>query len=530
MKRKIRSLIITIIVGLLVFYIFLPPINPTSLQFWIYLLFILGVYFIQDFLTDPNPNTIIRKNKKEVDKKYSYFFLPLVLIPISIIIINFILSPVFNSKSYSKRIKIDENGDFNEGIEEVDFNKLALIDRDSSQKLGDRVMGQMPEYVSQFYVSSEYRQINYNDEIIRVTNLEYDGLIKWLNNRKKGITGYITVNSVTGESKLVQLEKGIKYTPSAYFGEDLKRKLRFTYPTTIFGKAKFEIDNESHPYWIVPTYSYTGISQKTKVTGAIILDAVTGKSEKKSIKDIPDWVDNIYDASLVINQVNDWGTYKNGFFNSVFSQKNVVNTTEGYNYLAMKDDVYLYTGITSVLTDESNIGFILTNLRTGDTTYYPVAGAEEYSAMSSAEGQVQQMGYKSTFPLLINLNNKPTYLVSLKDAAGLVKMYGFVDVADYQKVSVTDASEGIVNASINYLNKYSDEIDQELLVNKEITIKNISNAIKNNVTYYYIKDTEDKKYIANINISDELPFLRENDVINISYLKEKDITEIIKIN
>lgn len=528
--KKIKTPIITIIAALLLFYIFLPPLNPTALSFWIYVIAIIIIYLVQSIISDIKISKDIVKLPKKVEGKYKKVFLPVVLIPVGIILINIIFSPLFNSKSYSNRIKINENGNFNEEIEEVDFKTLALIDRDSSEKLGDRVMGQMTDYVSQYYVSNEYRQINYKDEIIRVTNLEYDGLIKWINNRKKGITGYITVNSVTGEAKLVQLEKGIKYTKSAYFGENLYRKLRFKYLTEIFGNPKFEIDNEGNPYWIVPTYSYTGISQKTKITGAIILDPITGKSEKKSLKDIPKWVDNVYDASLVIEQVNDWGTYKNGFLNSIFGQKNVVNTTEGYNYLAMKDDVYLYTGITSVLTDESNIGFIYTNLRTGETTYYPVAGAEEYSAMSSAEGQVQQMGYKSTFPLLINLNGKPTYLVSLKDAAGLVKMYGFVDVADYQKVTVTDAKEGITNASINYLNNYNSEIEESLLTTKEITVKDITNAVKNNTSYYYIKDEEDKKYMVNINVSDNLPFIKPQDRITISYLKEKEITEIIKLN
>lgn len=527
--KKILIPIITLIIAFILFYFFLPPLNPTSLMFWIYVIAILVIFLVLNFISDAIKEKNVITIPKKVEKKYKTLIIIIAIIPISIIIINFILSPVFNSKSYSKRIKINENGDFNTEIEEVNFNTLALIDRDSSEKLGDRVMGQMTDYVSQYHVSKEYRQINYKDEIIRVTNLEYDGLIKWINNRKKGITGYITVNSVTGEAKLVSLEKGIKYTKSAYFNENLYRKLRFKYLTEIFGEAKFEIDNDGNPYWIVPTYSYTGISQKTKITGAIILDPITGKSEKKKLKDIPDWVDNVYDASLVIEQVNDWGTYKNGFMNSLFSQKNVVNTTEGYNYLAMKDDVYLYTGITSVLTDESNIGFILTNLRTGETTYYPVAGAEEYSAMSSAEGQVQQMGYTSTFPLLINLNGKPTYLVSLKDAAGLVKMYGFVDVADYQKVTVSNASEGILNASINYLNNYSDEVSENSLTSKEITIKEITSAVKNNTTYYYIKDEEDRKYVVSININENLPFLKQNDRITISYIKEKDITEIIKI-
>ena len=196
--------------------------------------------------------------------------------------------------------------------------------------------------------------------------------------------------------------------PSAYFNENLNRRLRFAYPTTVFGDAKFEIDNDGNPYWIVPTYSYTAVGLKTKVSGAIIFNPIDGTSKKYKMEDVPTWVDNAINAELLIEQIDDWGNYKGGFLNSIFGQKNVVNTTKGYNYLAMNDDIYLYTGITSVMSDESNLGFILSNMRTGETNFYAVAGAEEYSAMASAQGQVQQMQYVSTFPLLINLNNKPT--------------------------------------------------------------------------------------------------------------------------
>ena len=313
-------------------------------------------------------------------------------------------------------------------------------------------MGQMSELVSQFYVSDLYTQINYNNEIVRVTPIEYNGFIKWLNNKKKGTRGYIKVNSVTGEANLIKLDNGMKYMPSAYFFKDLYRALRFKYPTTIFGNASFEIDNKGKPYWVVPTIKYTAIGLKEEINGVVLLDPVDGKTVKYDVKDVPSWIDQVFSANLIIEQINDWGMFKKGFFNSLFSQNGVVQTTEGYNYLIKDDDVYMYTGITSVSTDESNIGFVLTNLRTKETNFYQVPGAEEYSAMASAEGQVQQMHYVSSFPLLINLNNRPTYLLSLKDNAGLVKMYAFVDVVDYQKVVVTDSTLGIDVAANNYLN------------------------------------------------------------------------------
>ena len=537
-KKILIPIIIEVILILIGYYFTLPAINPTSIGFWAFIVINLAIYGVMAGLAQYGTlsQTEIKVRKKEKATKGDLIviipFSAIFIIVLGILVVNFILSPLFNARSYSERIAVDETGDFAKDIAEVDFNALPLLDKDSSQKLGDRVMGQFSEFVSQYYVSDQYTQINYNNEILRVTPIEYDGLIKWIANRGEGIKGYIKVNSVTGAAELVKLEKGLKYMPSGYFNDNLKRKLRFTYPTEIFGEERFEIDNEGNPYWIVPTYGYTGINIKTRVTGVIILNPITGESKKYDLKDVPEWVDNAYNAALIIEQVDDWGTYKGGFLNSIFAQKNVVNTTEGYNYLAMNDDIYLYTGITSVSTDESNQGFILSNMRTGKTTYYTVAGAEEFSAMASAEGQVQQMKYTSTFPLLINLNGKATYLVSLKDDAGLVKMYGFVDVADYQKVVVTDSSKGILTAAQNYLDSYGQGgVVSDTMVTEEITIKTITSASIKGNTFYYITDTQGKKYKVSIELSDNLPFIKVNDKITVEYEdKNKEVETITKIS
>ncbi|MBE6138870.1 MAG: CvpA family protein [Firmicutes bacterium] len=447
-----------------------------------------------------------------------------------ILIINIMQSPFFNSKAYYNRINITEDAEFVDDVGQVDFNALPLLDKASSQKLGDRVMGQMPELVSQFDVSNLYTQINFNNSIVRVTPLEYNGMIKYFTNRKDGIKGYITVNSVTGESDLVKLEQGMKYMPSAYFFENLYRKLRISYPTTIFGSECFETDDDGNPYWVIPTIKYSGVGLREEITGVVILNPITGESTKYDVKDVPTWVDHVYSAELIIEQVNDWGLYKNGYLNSIFGQKNVVQTTTGYNYTVMNDDVYLYTGITSALADEANIGFILTNLRTKETKFYSVPGAEEYSAMASAEGQVQQMNYAATFPLLINLNNKPTYLMSLKDNAGLVKMYALVDVSDYQKVVVTEVSEGIQKAVENYLGDSKLEVDNDKLLNKQIVVDKITSANIDGNTYYYILDKKDNKYKVSIKVAqDILPFLIPGDQVKIYYSQEKELVDILSI-
>jgi len=526
MKRFIQ-IIICLVIAFLSWYVMLPPLNITSPLFWSYtfeMLIVCSLVFALGDAFDFRGKLSFRKLK----------WIPIVGIVAGsvfgvIILINIIGSPIFNASKYASRIVVDETGSFTEDVARVDFNKIPLLDKDSSQKLGDRKMGQATEWVSQFYVSDEYTQINYNDNIIRVTPIEYADIIKYFTNRKEGIKGYITVNSVDGAANLVTMDKGMKYMPSAYFFENLYRYLRIKYPTVIFDEANFEIDNEGKPYWIVPTIKYKGVGLRKEISGVIILDAVTGKTKKYDVKDVPTWVDHVYSAELIVEQLDNWGSYKEGFFNSIFGQKNVVNTTDGYNYLVMEDDVYLYTGITSVSSDESNIGFVLVNMRTKETKFYSAPGAEEYSAMASAEGLVQEKKYTASFPLLINLNNKPTYLLSLKDNAGLVKMYAFVDVADYQKVVVNDASLGIDAAAKKYLGETETEYDTNNLVERQIVIKDITSAVIDSNTYYYFTDEEGNAYSASIKVDKNiLPFMKSGQKYKVTY-SESEINIVASI-
>ena len=529
-KRTIINIIITLLFALVLFYFFLPPLNISSPDFWTYVVFIIIVYIFISLVGALEIKTG-KYRGMAIPNGFKYLIIGTSIIFALILIVNLVISPIFNSKSYRSRITITEGNKFSDNIKEADFSKMPLLDKDSSRKLGDRVMGEMQDLVSQFTVSELYTQINFNNQITRVTPLEYDGLIKYFTNKSEGVKGYITVDSVNGETKLTRLDKGMKYMPSAYFFENLERKLRFAYPTLIFGDESFELDNEGNPFWIVPIIKYAGVGLREEISGVVILDPITGKSKKYDVGKIPSWVDHVYNADLILEQVDDWGLYTNGFWNSLFGQKNVTMTTEGYNYLVMEDDVYLYTGITSVVSDESNLGFILCNMRTKETMYYLVPGAEEYSAMDSAKGQVQEKNYTATFPLLINLEDRPTYLISLKDAAGLVKMYAFVDVQDYQKVTVTDSSKGIEAASKNYLNNSKMTQDESKTTTKDITIKTITTTLIDGNTYYYLTDTKDQKYRISIKINENLlPFLKLNEKVKVSYSKEKDVIEIIKIS
>jgi hypothetical protein len=261
-------------------------------------------------------------------------------------------------------------------------------------------------------------------------------------------------------------------------------------------------------------YDYTfGILGGKDIVGVILVDAVTGEMTDYSVADVPKWIDQVYNADLLVEQADNWGSLKRGFLNSIFVQKEVVVTTDGYNYIANDDDVWLYTGITSVVSDESNIGFILINMRTKEAKTYMINGAEEYSAMASAEGQVQEKGYTATFPILINVEDKPSYFLSLKDNAGLVKCYAFVSVSDYQIVGVADTIEDAKTAYLRMLGVDKPTPSPDDVVSATGTVEAIATAVRDGNTYYYLK-INGAVYIASIKISDLLPFIKVGDTLD----------------
>lgn len=228
-------------------------------------------------------------------------------------------------------------------------------------------------------------------------------------------------------------------------------------------------------------------------------------------------MDQVYRADIVMEQLNYNGKFQDGFFNSYFGQKGVLRATEGYNYIAVNDDVYLYTGMTSVASDQSNVGFVLINMRTKDTKFYSVPGAEELSAMSSAEGQVQHLNYTSTFPLLLNVAERPTYFMSLKDAAGLVKMYAFVDVERYQLVGTGGT---VADARASYVKALTQEEDVETSGGESktgVVAKVTAAVVDGNTKYYFMLEGEDTVYAAPIKVSDRLAFLSAGDSLTFRY-------------
>ena len=565
MKNKFKEFILPIAVSvpfLLIYYYFaLPAINLRSVGFYAMLiltaLVFVGTYFFannarsfKSLFKNVSVNVSgMKKRKNDNNEKQDYYvvyddesklsvpkWIKITLISIAafigvmLLLTLFTSSKIFRARSYQEMLTVTES-DFEKDIKELSFEQIPVVDKDTAERLGKRVVGEVRELVSQFNVSDYYSQINYQGKPYRVTPLEYAGFFKWISNKDAGIPYYISIDMATQKTELVELPDGMKYSPSEYFARDLKRQIRFNYPTKMFEELSFEIDDNGAPYWVMSYYKYTfGLFGGKDIAGVILVNAVTGEMQDYARDEVPTWIDQAYSAELLVEQADNWGTYKNGYINSLFAQKDVVVTTEGYNYIALDDDVWLYTGITSVVADESNIGFILINMRTKEARTYMINGAEEYSAMQSAQGQIQEKSYSATFPILMNVADRPTYFMSLKDNAGLVKSYAFVSVAEYHIVGVGESIEAAKSEYLRLLgvsetpgNTGSGTETTELTG----VIDNIASAVvdQNSVYYIIIRDMN-AIYKANVSVSDILPFLKVGDTVTFKVDNSGRITEI----
>ena len=435
MGRTMLNLLVTLVFAGIYYYVALPAMNIHSGDLYVFIILLCAVYSVCALLTSGFQGEGAKGYFGFV-KKQCRIPLYVTAAALAIAIIGGIFGwKIFRAGAYRDLLQV-ETGDFAQEVEEISYTQIPMLDRNSATKLGNRKLGELADMVSQFEVAEDYTQINYQGRPVRVTSLRYGDWIKWLNNRHDGLPAYLIIDMVKQSVDVVRLDDGIRYTTAEHFNRNLNRYLRFHYPTYIFDTPAFEIDEEGNPYWVCPRITKNiGLFGGTDITGAVLVNAVTGECEYYDVSDVPTWVDHVYTAELIIQQYDYHGTYINGWLNSIFGQRDVTVTTDGYNYLALGDDVYMYTGITSVVSDESNIGFILSNQRTKETKFYTCAGAEEYSAMDSAAGQVQQMRYTATFPLLLNISDQPTYFMALKDAAELVKMYAMVNVSQYQIVA-----------------------------------------------------------------------------------------------
>lgn len=451
--KTIRNTILCFLVWLLCagssYYIFLPALNIHSAGLYVYVILFLLLPATLLFVLSAALSKSSRS--KNICNRLGVFTAVLsILIAVLLVLFQWFNSSMFHAKKYASILSAEEY-DFSEDIDEATaLNRIALMDTDSARILGNREIGSLSNVVSQFEVSYDYTQIDLGQIPTKVAPLEYAGFFKYLANKKEGIPGYVKVDPVTQNADYITLENGMHYVPSSYFQKDLMRHLRFQYPTKIFRNPHFEIDEEGNPYYIASVVDYTiGLFGGKTISGAVICDPVTGASSYYPVGEIPVWADVIFDGDLLTEQYNWHGKLSGGFFNSIMAKKGCKKCTEtttvdsedeevtasDYGYIAKDGDIWIYTGVTSVNDDASNIGFLMVNERTAEAHYFAVAGADENSAMASAEGEVQEKRYQSSFPSLINVNGQPTYVMLLKDSNGIAKLYAMVNVEQYNIVA-----------------------------------------------------------------------------------------------
>lgn len=511
------NIILTVVFAGILYYFMLPVLNFKDLKMYLFFAAASAFYCIVNYITcgalkTPDYSPYARKSS----------LVPKIIIGViaAVVAIGLLISSVFfRASSYAKIIDV-KKGDFaTEVAEPGDFSAVPVIDENTTSVMAERALSDLSKlgYVSQFTVQPSYYQINYHNTPVRVSALQYSNIIKWITNAKNGLPAYVIVDAKTQKSTLVPVEGGMKYSTADHFSHYVTRHVRFQYPTYILDEPNFEIDESGHPYWIYAKLDKTiGLFGGTDVIGAIIVDSVTGECTEYSIDEIKnnkelEWIDRVYSADLLVEQYDYYGRYQGGFWNSVLGQKDTYSTTEGYSYLAMNDDVYMYTGVTSLTSDESLTGFTLINQRTKEAKYYEISGAKETSAQESAEGLVQQYEYEASFPLLLNIDGEPTYFLSLKDSSKLVKGYAMINVGQYSigatgttltscmETYVAELAKNNIKVSIDTDNIKDDTTDDNTQsADKKVTgtVTDIRTAVIGGESVYYIKLSSSESYYS----------------------------------
>ncbi len=523
-KKILISVLLVLVGGGINFYINLPALNPKSTEFWSFLAFVIFLAVLPFIIVDKSK--VIKKNAEgkgtyiNIDfKSLNFIAIGLIVLPLIVILVgNIFSSTIFNAKRYASLIDV-ETVAFEEDMPETnDVTNVALMDTSSAIIIGNRALGSLSEVVSQYQSSNVYSQINYGGTPKKVSSLEYADFFKWFGNRDSGVPGYIMVDPVYNTSEYKKLKNPIHYTESGYFGDDLMRKLRLSYPTKIFGTHSFEIDENGDPYYIFSCLSpRIGLFGAYDVSEVIIFNPCDGSSEIYDVENTPSWIDIVYDGYLATKKYNWQGMLSGGYWNSVIGNVGCKQTTDDFGYVVRGDDVWYFTGVTSIAADESNIGFILSNARTGEYKFYPVVGAEEYSAMNAAEGEVQEKGYIASFPSLINVAGEATYIMVLKDSGGLVKLYALVNVEQYSIVA-TGETQAAVMASYKKLLRENGVSSNAASSGEEYTFGIVEVRMANigNESFIYLLGNDGKTYKGNISVDESLITLRSLDTITVT--------------
>lgn len=527
--KKMIGAIALICFGALGYYALHPAVNIHQQGIWLllFLLFlIVALLSAIGKLADKQGQSriIIIQHLREIPLLSRIFVILAVMTAVLFLIGELAGATLFRSRSYASLLPVEERV-FEEDIAESDrVTDIALMDTESARIFGSRKIGSLSDVVSQYEVEPEYTQIAIQGKPWKVSGLKYASFFKWWNNRKNGIPGYVKVDPTNSEAQYVKLDQGMRYVPSGYFNYNLQRHVQLKYPTKIFDSYHFELDDEGNPFYICPTKTARiGLFDGMDINGAVICDPISGDCKYYDRKDIPSWADSVYSGHLLTQKYNWHGMLSGGYFNSIFEQKGCKQATDDFGYKIILDDVWIYTGVTSVNGDKSNIGFIMMNQRTSEAKFYRVSGAEEHSAMAAAEGEVQEKGYRASFPSLINVAGIPTYVMVLKDSGGLVKLYAMVNVEQYNIVATAATQSKVFENYLKLLKSQGNtEIDESRQKQETITVTDIQYIDTDDGVIVYLKDNAHQVYKQAFKENESLIKITAGDQLRITYLEGED--------
>ena len=518
LKKIIRFIYISVFLGFIPLYLYttLPVLNM-----W-FLGVPMGLILLCVFVMSLETRSL-SQGKKTL---FSIATGGLVLSILYVLIISLLTWPGFRAHAYQELIgEVKQGESFSKDVAPIATNKIRIVDQDVAHRLGDKVLGEQPALGSQVSVG-EFRIQKVKDQLYWVAPLLHSGFFKWLRN-SEGTPAYVMVSATNERDvKLVQEVNGnpvrIKYQPEAFFGSYLPRHLYLKgFFNTGLTDYTFEIDDEGNPYWVVSLYTHEVGFAGANTYGIAVVNAATGETKYYTPENAPAWIDRIQPRDMVQAQLDQWGEYVNGYWN--FSNQDKLTTTKGISLVYGQDnESYWYTGLTSVGRDQGTVGFILVNTRTKAATWYKQIGATENAARRSAMGKVQEKGYVSSFPIMYNINGVATYVMSLKDRAGLIKMISMVSVEDYSIVGVGDNLKQALRA---YKDAYNSAGGNTIFTTntKNFSLEGKIDRIQSDITggnsYYYItlKEYPTKMFLGSSSISHELPLSRIQDSIKIWY-------------
>ena len=538
--RKLIFLILATIICGILWYTCLPAVTIHSTGFWCMLTINAALFFF----------ACISEKDSKID---AAVFIGIIAICILMLFVGWISTwTVFHAEKYRSIADISVENSFDKDFPEVlpDGSNIPYVDLETAQKLGDRTIGKL-KHSSWYDVDNEYNLICYKGQYYRLSPLNYSGFFEFNKGKNEGIPGYVLVNAETQASQFVKVEGGYFYSPSSYWSKNLRRNLRKQFSGSIFGKSYFEIDEEGNPYWITAVNDTSvGLFSGYKEDKFIITDAITGQSELYQKNDLPEWIDHAVGLQYAMDVLNNYYRLIHGVWN--WSKTDVYRTTyfyrdayfEGYNsYIDSNGDVCFYTGLTPANSAESNTGFLLINCKTGHVREYLFeeddGGIEESTAIERAESEVQNYGYKSTFPMMVNIANQPTYLMCLKGNDGLMKQIALALVSTKSSTIVTadnlaDAIEKYENALVK-----AKVIDKEQ-VNVEIAneTENITGVIsaKYEITvdgtthYLYQINESDILYDTSVKYGYKQVAFKVGETVSLDYeVSDKDVKTVLKV-